>query len=75
MTPRYAGYVVRGLRNGMLRPTLRALPAALSLSRQGERAQISEQARAYLRRTDAVHRGSPARRLRAEVLRLLPGAV
>jgi GT2 family glycosyltransferase len=75
MTPRYAGYVVRGLRNGMLRPTLRALPAALSLSRQGERAQISEQARAYLRRTDAVHRGSPARRLRAEVFRLLPGAV
>ncbi len=75
MTPRYAGYLVRGLRNGMLRQTLRALLAAFALARRSERSPLSSEARSYLWRADGAHRGSPLTRLRAEVLRRLPRAV
>ncbi|MBV9656241.1 MAG: glycosyltransferase, partial [Acetobacteraceae bacterium] len=75
LSPRYAGYLVRGARNGLLLPTLRAWPAAVALSARAPLVPLSGPARAYLRRTDAAHRGSVLTRIRTEMLRLLPRAI
>lgn len=70
---RWAAYTLRGLRNGMLLPSLRALPAAWRMAWGARPSPLNEQARAYLRRHDATHRGTWPRRLRTEILALLPG--
>lgn len=70
---RWAAYTLRGLRNGMLLPSVRALPAALRMARGTEPAVLNARARDYLRRHDTAHRGTWARRLHTEILALLPG--
>lgn len=74
IAPRYAAYLLRGARNGLLGPTVRALPASVALSSKMRRTRLTPQARAYLRATDTVHRGALPTRIKSEVLRRLPGA-
>lgn len=71
--PRYAGYVLKGLRNGVLAQTLQALPAAIRLSSGIPVRRPSAFARDYLWRHDRAYRGSPLTRLGSEVLGRLPG--
>jgi GT2 family glycosyltransferase len=66
--PRFAFYLLKGARNGVLAQTLRALPAAIRMSSPVVARRHSARARAYLRRNDAAYRGSVC----SEVLRLLP---
>jgi GT2 family glycosyltransferase len=70
---RWFAYTLRGLRNFMLLPSLRALPAAWHMARNTTPAPLNDRARTYLRRHDTAHRGTWARRLRTEILALLPG--
>jgi GT2 family glycosyltransferase len=72
LAPRIAGYLVKGLRNGLLAQTLRAVPAAARMAARRRPARLSPAARLYLGRHDAAHRGSLLARLRREVLALLP---
>ena len=73
---RFGGYVAKGLRNGMVRQTARALPAAIHLSRRGQRpVALSSWARTYLRQHDWDHRRSLVHRLRYDLFaRLTPAA-
>lgn len=73
LLPRAAGYVLKGVRNGLWAQTLRALPAAWRLSRTAPRRRMPAPGLAYLRRNDAAHRGSLLARVRREVLTALPG--
>lgn len=73
LMPRYVGYTLKGLRNGVGLQTFRALPAAIRLSQDVEPRELSANARAYLARNDAAHRGSPLDRIRREVISALPG--
>lgn len=72
LAPRMAGYLMKGVRNGMGSQTLRAIRAAYGLSTAVPRASLPWAAQDYLRRNDAMHRGGWLRRLRAEVLAVLP---
>jgi GT2 family glycosyltransferase len=73
LAPRIGGYILRGLRNGVLRQTLRAIPAAAALARaHAAPAAMPPAGRAYLAANDAAHRGSLLGRLRREVLAALP---
>jgi GT2 family glycosyltransferase len=71
LTLRIAAYLVKGLRNGVLWPTLRAVAAAgrMPVVPQSMPATL----RAYLARHDTAHRGGGWMRLRGEVLTRLPG--
>jgi len=73
LAPRFAGYLVKGARNGVASQTLRALPAALRLARSAASRPLTREAQEYLRRNDRAHRGSAFTRLRREVLAALPG--
>ena len=73
LAPRFAGYLVKGLRNGVVRQTLRALPAAVAMAHAAPARPLSAAARDYLARNDAAYRGSGFARLRREVLAALPG--
>jgi GT2 family glycosyltransferase len=73
LAPRYLAYLVKGVRNGVGRQTLRALPAALRLTRATPPRRLTREARNYLSRNDRAHRGSLFNRLRSEVLAALPG--
>jgi GT2 family glycosyltransferase len=73
LAPRYLAYLARGLRHGLLRPTLAALPAAWRLARDAPRARLPAPARAYLARHDAAHRGPVLARLWRDVLSPLAG--
>ncbi len=73
LAPRYLGYLLKGLRNGVAGQTLRALPAAIRLSRGVVPIAMPDAARDYLAANDAAHRGSTLRRVRTEVLAALPG--
>ena len=74
LTPRIAGYAVKGARHGCLRDTLRALAAAhVMTSGRGVETPLPPAARAWLRRVDGAHRGGLVTRLRREVLAALPG--
>jgi GT2 family glycosyltransferase len=73
LTPRLAGYLLKGARNGLLRQTISAVAAASRLSRGPPRHHLTHQALAYLNAHDTAHRGSLFDRLRREVLRVLPG--
>jgi GT2 family glycosyltransferase len=72
LTPRIAGYLLKGLRNGLLGQTLLALLAAIRMP-PGRQLRLSPAANAYLARCDAAHRGSLFTRLGREVLSTLPG--
>ncbi len=73
LSPRIAGYLVKGARHGLWSQTLRALPAAWRMSRSGSPRRLSPEAAAYLLRNDQAHRGSLATRLKREVFAALPG--
>jgi GT2 family glycosyltransferase len=73
LTPRFAGYLIKGLRNGLAVQTLLALPAAALMALPAPPARLSPTAAAYLARHDAAHRGRLAGRLGREVLAALPG--
>ena len=70
--PRIAGYVLRGLRNGLGIITLRAIAAAMRMQPGVPPARLPPHARHYLRRHDAAHRGGLLQRLAAEVFAALP---
>ena len=72
LMPRMAGYFVKGARNGYVVPTLRAIFAASATSLDHVPRSRSRATREYLCRNDLAHRGSIRRRLRQEVLGLLP---
>jgi GT2 family glycosyltransferase len=72
LTPRMAGYMVKGLRNGLLGQTILALLAAMRMP-PSRPARLSPAANAYLARCDGAHRGSLLNRLGREVFRTLPG--
>lgn len=71
LVPRIAGYVLKGLRAGLLSPTLRAVVAAARMPITPR--PMPHVARSYLTRTDTTHRGGWHTRLRHEVLARLPG--
>ena len=73
LAPRYLGYLLKGLRNGVAGQTLRALPAAVRLSRNVVPLAMPAAGRDYIAANDAAHRGSTLRRIRSEVLAALPG--
>ncbi|MBS0561382.1 MAG: hypothetical protein JSR21_15145, partial [Proteobacteria bacterium] len=73
LSPRIAGYMLRGLRNGLLGQTLRAVRAAAAMAEGLHPARLSPAAQDYLRHHDAAHRGSLLARLRREVFAALPG--
>jgi GT2 family glycosyltransferase len=68
LAPRAAGYLLKGIRNGLLTQTLRAIRAALEMAPRGALGRMPLDARSYLLRTDRVHRGSVLQRLRNEAL-------
>ncbi len=79
LLPRFLAYQLKGLRNGVLAQGLRAGPAALAMAQRFRPAPGTEhlygmtpKLRAYLARTDRVHRGGVVTRLRGEVLGGLP---
>jgi GT2 family glycosyltransferase len=72
LAPRFAGYIFKGVRNGMLRQTLRALPAAIRLSSGVAMRRHSPAALAYLRANDTQHRGWWLTKPWREGLRRLP---
>ncbi len=70
---RACGYLVKGGRNGLWRPSLAGLAAALGargIKRRGPQAAF---ARDYLRATDGAYRGSWLRRIGGELFARLPG--
>jgi GT2 family glycosyltransferase len=73
LLPRFAGYLLKGLRNGALAQTCRALPAAMRLAGGRKPQVLSAAALDYLHRNDRAHRGGWARRLWREALASLPG--
>ncbi|MBN9564020.1 MAG: glycosyltransferase [Alphaproteobacteria bacterium] len=72
LTPRVAGYFLRGLRNGVPGQMLRGVAAAVGMSRTVRGRALPLRARAYLARTDRAHRGTLLGRLRDEVMAALP---
>jgi len=68
LLPRFAGYLLKGARHGLLRQTLAAWPAAMRLARDRRCARLPPPAHAYLRRHDHLPRGGWWARLRHEVL-------
>jgi GT2 family glycosyltransferase len=57
LTPRCLGYLLKGMRNGLLPQTVRALRAAIRLSSGVKAPQHSAAARDYLRANDTQYRG------------------
>ena len=68
LTPRIAGYLAKGVWNGLPGQTLRAIPAALRMEQPPHPVPLTDAARDYLHRHDASHRGTLVRRIRTEVL-------
>jgi GT2 family glycosyltransferase len=67
LLPRMAGYLLKGVLNGLGVKTIRALAAAARMSRDARRHPPPAQALAYLGHHDTAHRGSLVRRLRTEI--------
>jgi len=72
LTPRILGYALRGLRNGLLPITLRAIAAAIRMQAYQRRISLPEAAQTYLRRHDLAHRQNLLSRLHTEILAALP---
>jgi GT2 family glycosyltransferase len=68
IAPRAAGYLAKGIRNGLTAQTLLALRAAMEMSPRFAGRKLSEEVETYLRGNDGAYRGSVLRRLRNEVL-------
>jgi GT2 family glycosyltransferase len=68
LAPRAAGYLLKGVRNGLLPQTMQAIGAAAAMSPRGAPWRMPLDARSYLLRTDRAHRGSAWRRLTTEAL-------
>jgi GT2 family glycosyltransferase len=69
--PRIAGYLLKGLRNGQLKQTVRAILAAAGMApRRGVR-PMPAAGTFYLARNDKAHRGSVLHRLTHEAFRSL----
>jgi GT2 family glycosyltransferase len=63
-----AGYVLKGLRNGMTGDAIRGIRDGLRLAREsGVRRPLGDAARAYIQRYEHTPRGSAWRRLRYEI--------
>ena len=63
-----AGYVLKGLRNGLAGDAIRGIRDGLRLSRDsGARKPLGDAARAYIQRHEYAPRGSAWRRLRLEI--------
>ncbi len=73
LTPRIAGYILKGARNRLPGETLRAVAAAARMSAGLHPQPASEAVRDYIARNDGAYRGSLKRRLKTEVLSRLPG--
>lgn len=73
LLPRFGGYFVKGVCNGMGRQTLAALPAAMRMARGRCCGPLPVAALAYLNKNDSLPRGTWLIRLRQEVLANLPG--
>jgi GT2 family glycosyltransferase len=73
LAPRYLGYLIKGMRNGVGQQTLAALPAAIRMSAGLPRRRLSPAALSYLAVNDRAYRGSSLARLKREVLAALPG--
>ncbi len=58
LAPRCVGYLLKGTRNGLLRQTLRALPAAMRLAGDVPPDRLPAHALAYLHDNDAAYRGA-----------------
>jgi len=71
LVPRIAGYLLKGLRGGLLMSTLRAVVAAVRMPVAGR--PMPPLMRTYLARTDTAHRGGWCTRLRREVFARLLG--
>jgi GT2 family glycosyltransferase len=56
LLPRFAGYLLKGIRNGLLTQTILAWPAAMRLSHGAIVQWHSPAARAYFRANDTAHR-------------------
>jgi GT2 family glycosyltransferase len=67
LTPRIAGYLVKGMRNGLTAQTVRALRAAMAMSPRSARPMPAD-GLSYLMRNDRAHRRSTWHRLTHEVL-------
>ena len=75
LLPRCTGYLVKGLRNGVLLQTLRALAAAVRLARHCPHRVLPDAVRRYLRENDAAHRGTWLNRLSGDMVARLPPAL
>ena len=71
LAPRIAGYLLRGVRNGLPAQTLRAIRAAKDMAPVMRCRPMPPAGALYLARNDRVHRGSWVRRLTREALRPL----
>lgn len=71
LTVRIAGYVLRGIRNGLPAQTVRAILAAKDMAPVMRSRPMPPASAFYLARNDRVHRGSWLRRLTREALRPL----
>jgi GT2 family glycosyltransferase len=71
LAPRIAGYLLRGIRNGLLAQTTRAILAAKHMVPLTRSTPMPPASALYLARNDRVHRGSWLRRLIREALRPL----
>lgn len=58
LSPRILFYLIKGVRNGLLSQTLRAVPAAIRLSSGSPTQRHSAKADEYMRANDAAYRGS-----------------
>ena len=68
LTPRIAGYLVKGAYNGLLWQTLRAIPAAMRLVVSTRKRVLPPEAHVYLSHHDAAHRAPWANRIRTEIV-------
>ena len=78
LTPRIAGYLLKGTRNGRLPQTIQAILAAANMAPRRTARSMPLEATDYLTRNDRAHRGSLFHRITNEALgRIghLPGAV
>ncbi|HEY0423472.1 MAG TPA: glycosyltransferase [Rhodopila sp.] len=68
LTPRIAGYLLKGSRNGLLVQTVRAILAAADMAPRSTARPMPRAGLSYLTRNDRAHRGSLLSRLLREAL-------
>jgi len=73
MAPRAAGYLLKGVRAGLLVQTVRAVLAARGMGARAVKRTLPRAAASYLSGNDRAHRGSLVTRVREEVLSRIGG--